>query len=90
MYEKLKLMPGVNVYRHEEIPDELHFKNNKYIHDIILKANISMFFFIIFKNRTNLARVSINLNASLKNTMYKTNYSRSYPKLLFYMNIMNY
>lgn len=50
VYNKLKSMPGVEVYKHDEIPDELHFKNNEFIHDIILKADIETW---IMKSRSD-------------------------------------
>ncbi|KAL7643381.1 UNVERIFIED_CONTAM: hypothetical protein RMT77_006673 [Armadillidium vulgare] len=49
VYNKLKEMPGVEVFKHDEIPDELHFKNNKFIHDIVIKADIETF---IMKSRS--------------------------------------
>ncbi|CAL4159919.1 unnamed protein product, partial [Meganyctiphanes norvegica] len=36
---QLRRIPGVSVYSHQEIPDKLHFRNHKYIHEFILVAN---------------------------------------------------
>ncbi|XP_076040855.1 glycerophosphocholine cholinephosphodiesterase ENPP6-like [Oratosquilla oratoria] len=43
VYDQLRTMTGVDVYRHDHIPERFHFKNNKYIHDIILKAKLGHF-----------------------------------------------
>ncbi|KAB7502615.1 Ectonucleotide pyrophosphatase/phosphodiesterase family member 6 [Armadillidium nasatum] len=49
VYNKLKGMPGVKIFKHDEIPDEFHYKNNKFIHDIVIKADIETF---ILKSRS--------------------------------------
>ena len=33
-------MPGVSVYKKEDIPDHYHYKDNEHIHDIILSPNL--------------------------------------------------
>ncbi|CAL4120316.1 unnamed protein product, partial [Meganyctiphanes norvegica] len=38
VYTQLSSIPGAVVFRHDDIPDELHFKNHKYIHDFIVKT----------------------------------------------------
>ncbi len=36
VYTKLKTWTGMNVYKKEEIPEHLHYRNNKNILDILL------------------------------------------------------
>ncbi|XP_076030187.1 glycerophosphocholine cholinephosphodiesterase ENPP6-like [Oratosquilla oratoria] len=43
VYERLKTMGGVDVYLHDDIPERLHFRDNKYIHDILIKAKFGYF-----------------------------------------------
>ncbi|CAL4065269.1 unnamed protein product, partial [Meganyctiphanes norvegica] len=38
VYDQLSLISGADVFRHDDIPPELHFKNHKYIHDFIIKT----------------------------------------------------
>ena len=38
VYNSLKRMPGVNVYKREEIPEEYHYKKGLFVHDILLVA----------------------------------------------------
>ncbi|KAK4321652.1 hypothetical protein Pmani_007546 [Petrolisthes manimaculis] len=40
VYEQVSQMPAVNVYRREDVPERFHFSNNKYIHEIILQADM--------------------------------------------------
>ncbi|XP_071537942.1 glycerophosphocholine cholinephosphodiesterase ENPP6-like [Panulirus ornatus] len=39
VFEQVSEIPGVTAYKHYDIPEQFHFKNNKYIHDIILLAD---------------------------------------------------
>ncbi|XP_053652061.2 glycerophosphocholine cholinephosphodiesterase ENPP6 [Cherax quadricarinatus] len=39
VYEQVSKIPGVTAYKHSDIPERFHYKNNKYIHDIILLAD---------------------------------------------------
>ena len=34
-------MPGVDVYRRDEIPDEYHYKKGRYVQDILVVARKS-------------------------------------------------
>lgn len=38
VYASLMKMTGVNVYKHNDIPEKYHFKNNKYVHEIVVSA----------------------------------------------------
>ncbi|CAL4125293.1 unnamed protein product, partial [Meganyctiphanes norvegica] len=38
VYEQLKKIQGVDIFKHDDIPEYLHYKNHKFIHEIILKA----------------------------------------------------
>lgn len=39
VYKRVSQIPGVTAYKHDDIPNHFFFKNNKYVHDIILLAN---------------------------------------------------
>jgi len=43
VYEQLDKIQGVDIYRHKDIPEHLHYKNHKFIHEIILKAKPGYF-----------------------------------------------
>ncbi|KAG7153379.1 Ectonucleotide pyrophosphatase/phosphodiesterase family member 6-like 2 [Homarus americanus] len=43
VFEHVSKIPGVNAYKHDDIPDRYHFRDNKYIHDIILMAQQGYF-----------------------------------------------
>uniref|UniRef100_A0A2P2HZS3 Ectonucleotide pyrophosphatase/phosphodiesterase family member 6 n=1 Tax=Hirondellea gigas TaxID=1518452 RepID=A0A2P2HZS3_9CRUS len=43
VYASLSTMKGVSVYKKAEIPEEWHLKNSKYIHDILLLADINYY-----------------------------------------------
>ena len=47
MYEQLNKIQGVDIYRHKDIPEHLHYKNHKFIHEIILKAKPGVYIEII-------------------------------------------
>lgn len=38
VYDSLKKMTGVNIYKHNDIPEKYHYKNNKYVHEIVVTA----------------------------------------------------
>ena len=39
VYNNLTKMAGVTVYKHEDIPEQFHIKESKYVYDIILVAD---------------------------------------------------
>ncbi|KAK3852388.1 hypothetical protein Pcinc_041023 [Petrolisthes cinctipes] len=43
VYEQVSQMPSVNAYRREDVPERFHYSNNKYIHEIILQADMGTF-----------------------------------------------
>jgi hypothetical protein len=38
LYDKLMLIPGVDVYKKDDIPEEFHYKRSKFVHDFLLVA----------------------------------------------------
>jgi len=38
VYNRLKKMPGVDVYRRDDIPDHYHYKNGRYVQQILVVA----------------------------------------------------
>lgn len=43
MYEQLLEMPGVEVYKKENIPEEFHYKEGRLVHDLLLVAKPGYF-----------------------------------------------
>ncbi|KAK7063292.1 Ectonucleotide pyrophosphatase/phosphodiesterase member 6 [Halocaridina rubra] len=41
VYEQLSAIPGINVYKKEDIPEKLHYKKGKYVNDILIMAKES-------------------------------------------------
>lgn len=38
VYKQLKQMRGVDVYRRDDIPDNYHYKNGRYVQEILVCA----------------------------------------------------
>merc|ERR1719244_639743 len=39
VYQQVSSIPGVNALKHEDIPEEYHYKNHKYVHDVVLVSD---------------------------------------------------
>lgn len=46
VYKQLSQMTGMDVYRRDDIPDEYHYKNGRYVQEILVCAKPGNFFII--------------------------------------------